>query len=365
MRFTIAIACVIAVLVMACASDPSAQPQQFPTIFSVRAEGSTTTTPTPPANHPPIPQPGESAATAAETASTPLPLTTEQTLQPGSTAVPTASAEVPNPTSIHSRLPKKPIPLFVHVASIPAELPEYTRRDWNHWTDADRDCQYARNEVLIEESLSTVTFSTGDRCRVATGRWLASYTNTVVTDPGKIDIDHMVPLDNAHQSGAWQWSAERKELYANYLDDPQHLIAVTASANRSKGARAPDTWKPKDQSYWCQYAIDWVSIKNTWHLTVTEPEYDALAVMLATCENPHVLTVSPDNSGTAPSAPRATSTPVPPPLTPTTTTYASCETAQAAGETRIQGSQGNGPGFPKSMVPSARDSDGDGVVCER
>lgn len=79
MRFTIAIAYVIAVLVMACASDPSAQPQQFPTIFSVRAEGSTTTTATPPANHPPIPQPGESAATAAETASTPLPLNAEQT----------------------------------------------------------------------------------------------------------------------------------------------------------------------------------------------------------------------------------------------------------------------------------------------
>ena len=242
-------------------------------------------------------------------------------------------------------------------------MPEYSRRDWKHWTDADRDCQNTRNEVLTEKSLTTVTFSTDDGCRVATGQWLASYTNTVVTDPGKLDIDHMVPLGNPHQSGAWDWPAERKELYANYLDDTQHLIAVTASANRSKGARGPDQWKPEDRSYWCQYAIDWASIKSTWNLTLTEPEHRALAEMLATCDNPHALMVV---DADAPSAPGATSTPVAPQTrTPTpssaTTTYASCDAAQAAGETRIQGSQGNCRGFPKRMVPSARD----GVVCER
>ena len=53
---------------------------------------------------------------------------------------------------------------------------------------------------------------------------------------------------------------------------------------------------------------------------------------------------------------------------PETVRYNSCDSAQAAGETRIQGSKGNGRGFPKWMVPSARDGDGDGdgdgVVCE-
>ena len=45
--------------------------------------------------------------------------------------------------------------------------------------------------------------------------------------------------------------------------------------------------------------------------------------------------------------------------------YGSCEEAVAAGEERVQGSQGGGRGFPAEMIPSARDGDGDGVVCER
>ena len=127
---------------------------------------------------------------------------------------------------------------------------------------------------------------------MTSGEWLAPYTGTVVTDPGKLDIDHMVPLGNAHASGAWHWSANHRERYANYLDDPQHLIAVTASANRSKGARGPEDWKPEDSSYWCQYAVDWITIKDDWGLTVTQREHDALVEMLNTCANSPQLTVS-------------------------------------------------------------------------
>ena len=136
------------------------------------------------------------------------------------------------------------IVLRVTVSAVPSALPDYDRNDWKHWSDADRDCQDARNEVLIAESQTSVTYRTDKKCKVATGEWLALYNNTVVTDPGKLDIDHMVPLGNAHGSGAWLWSANRREQYANHLDDPQHLIAVTASANRSKGARGPEDWKP-------------------------------------------------------------------------------------------------------------------------
>ena len=38
--------------------------------------------------------------------------------------------------------------------------------------------------------------------------------------------------------------------------------------------------------------------------------------------------------------------------------------AAESGEQRVQGSKDGGRGFPKAMVPSARDGDGDGIVCE-
>ena len=178
------------------------------------------------------------------------------------------------------------------IAEVPATLPDYDRDDWKHWTDADGDCQDARNEVLVAESQTAVSYRTDRRCRVAGGEWLAPYSNTVVTDPGKLDVDHMVPLGNAHRSGAWRWTAQQREQYANHPDDPQHLIAVTASANRSKGARGPEDWKPDDRTYWCHDAIDWVTIKETWELTATAAEFTALEEMLTTCDVPHQLGVA-------------------------------------------------------------------------
>lgn len=118
-----------------------------------------------------------------------------------------------------------------------------------------------RNEVLLAENPGDATHRSVRRCRVASGQWFAPYSGTVVTVPGDLDIYHTLPLANAHKSGAWQWSPERKRLYANYLDDPSHLIAVTASANCSKGAKGPDEWRPPDGSYWCPYAVNWITVK--------------------------------------------------------------------------------------------------------
>lgn len=73
---------------------------------------------------------------------------------------------------------------------------------------------------------------------------------------------------------------------------------------------------------------------------------------------------APADSTSSGSTPTATQT------TQAGRTYASCAAAAAAGEPRQQGCSrgrcpGGGRGFPASMVPSARDGDGDGVVCEQ
>ena len=92
--------------------------------------------------------------------------------------------------------------------------------------------------------------------------------------------------------------------------------------SRSKGARGPEEWKPENRSYWCQYAIDWITIKKTWALTITQAEHDALVQMLRTCNKPPSLWVS---HGNIPGVYRATSMPEPRPTETTMTIkYKSC-----------------------------------------
>ncbi|MFH2055959.1 MAG: YHYH domain-containing protein [bacterium] len=161
---------------------------------------------------------------------------------------------------------------------------KYKRKNWKHWIDEDKDCQNTRDEVLIAESLVPVTFVTEKKCRVKSGKWKCPYTGKSFTNPKKLDVDHMVPLGNAHNSGGWKWDKAIRRFYANDLGHPEHLIAVEAGANRSKGAQGPDQWKPSDESYWCQYAKDWMAIKYRWGLSVTKTEAQAVKDMEKSCE---------------------------------------------------------------------------------
>jgi len=158
------------------------------------------------------------------------------------------------------------------------EKTPYDRSEWDRWRDSDSDCQDTRQEVLIAESEVPVTFKTKKQCKVATGRWLCNYTGTLIEDPSLLDIDHMVPLKAAHEAGGWRWDRDRKRLYSNHLADPSHLIAVTASSNRSKGARGPAVWMPPRSEFWCEYLKAWVGVKREWGLVTTceESQFTAL-----------------------------------------------------------------------------------------
>ena len=201
--------------------------------------------------------------------------------------------------------------LTILVADVPSNIPDYDRDDWSHWADEDGDCQDARQEALIAESEVAVTYTDSTNCKVKTGQWTGPYTGNTYTAPSDVDVDHMVPLKNAHDSGAWDWTAERKKQYANYLGYDNHLIAVEDNANQSKGSKGPEAWKPTLTTYYCQYATDWVVIKNEWGLSATEDEFKALQSMLDTC-NPVKTLGRADNSAPT-STPTSTSTPVPTP----------------------------------------------------
>ena len=201
----------------------------------------------------------------------------------GATAPDTAAPPMPDVSTVLVRSDDA-ITLPLRIDRETRQIPDYDRGEWRHWLDEDGDCQDARQEALIAEADGPLTYETEEQCRVETGRWVDPYTLEVFEDPSDLDVDHVVPLANAHRSGGWAWPRERKAAYANDLDFEGHLVAVDPSANRSKGSRGPEDWRPTNEDHWCAYAMDWLKIKDKWELTATDREWIALREMLDTCE---------------------------------------------------------------------------------
>ena len=220
------------------------------------------------------------------------------------------------------------------ISEVSTSIPEYNRDDWNHWIDENGDCQNTRHEVLIEESFESVTYTNDTYCSVSTGKWFGYYTGQYYYNASDLDIDHFIPLKNAHQSGGYNWSNSKKEEFANYRLDPDNLIAVNLSANRSKGAKGPDEWKPSNTDYWCEYAYDWIRIKDYWNLTATQAEWDALVSMIETCPAGFIYA-------------DAQQEPVVELPTPTTTT-SSTTTTSTSTTTTVASSQPDNPGNSKN-----------------
>jgi hypothetical protein len=159
----------------------------------------------------------------------------------------------------------------------------YERDAFKHWVDADADGCSTRNEVLLEEAVNTPQRS--GRCTLTGGTWYSPYDDTYVDGARGLDIDHLVPLAEAWDSGAGAWTAKEREAYANDLDDSRALIAVTARSNRSKADQDPATWRPPAEAYRCQYFTDWVTIKTRWKLSIDQAEQRALNQLAQDCPN--------------------------------------------------------------------------------
>ena len=240
----------------------------------------------------------------------------------------------------------------------------YERTLFTLWVDANHDGCNTRKEVLIAEAI--VKPRESGSCSLTGGTWRSAYDGKVFTNSSGLDIDHMVPLEEAWASGAYKWSSATREAYANDLGYARSLIAVSAASNRSKSASDPWLWMPSQSSYRCQYINDWVAIKYRWNLAIDPTEKRDLVAKLRNCGS-HTLVLRPSKAsihlgaGTTTSGGGSSSgggsTPSGSSHSGLDPRYSSCSKAKAAGY---------GP-YYRGRDPEYswyRDGDSDGITCE-
>ncbi|MEU4896158.1 HNH endonuclease family protein [Streptomyces sp. NPDC044780] len=175
----------------------------------------------------------------------------------------------------------------IHTLPVAAEdRTGYQRTAFKHWVDADTDGCNTRAEVLISEATEPPTVS--GRCTLSGGIWLSYYDNADVQDARSLDIDHMVPLAEAWDSGASTWSAQERQDYANDLGDIRSLAAVSARENRSKADQDPNEWLPTDPGARCRYIEEWTVVKARWGLSADPNEVTALTNLADSCRDTRI-----------------------------------------------------------------------------
>ncbi|MGQ7298325.1 GmrSD restriction endonuclease domain-containing protein [Quadrisphaera sp. KR29] len=227
----------------------------------------------------------------------------------------------------------------------------YSREQFGQaWRDVDANGCDTRDDVLARD-LTDVVFSRTDPCQVSSGVLVDPYTPKEIRfqrgpRSAEVQIDHVVALSDAWQTGAQQWTPQQREQFAN---DPLNLLAVDGPLNAAKGDGDAATWLPPNKGFRCQYVARQIAVKAEYGAWVTQAEHDAMADVLATCPRQPLPR---DDGGVGPGDAQTGTAPG---GTASTAPYASCSAAREAGAGPLRSGD---PGWNPRL-----DRDGDGVAC--
>ena len=163
----------------------------------------------------------------------------------------------------------------------------YTRAQFGPaWADVDRNGCDTRNDVL-KRDLTSITYRAKTRnCVVETGTLVDRYSGETINfvkgniSSMEVQIDHVVALSNAWQTGAFKLTADQRKALSN---DPLNLFAVKGRLNSQKGDGDAATWLPPLKSFRCSYVAQQIAVKAKYSLWVTAPEKAAMVSILAKC----------------------------------------------------------------------------------
>ena len=163
----------------------------------------------------------------------------------------------------------------------------YTRAQFGPaWADVDRNGCDTRNDIL-KRDLTSITYRAKTRnCVVESGTLVDRYSGETINfvkgniSSMEVQIDHVVALSNAWQTGAFKLTADQRKALSN---DPLNLFAVKGRLNSQKGDGDAATWLPPLKSFRCSYVAQQIAVKAKYSLWVTAPEKAAIVSILAKC----------------------------------------------------------------------------------
>jgi len=250
----------------------------------------TTTTADPPATLSLVPSTAAATPTpsAAPTTTAAAPVPAPATAAPAVTTAPlpvTAPTSKPAPTRDVVAVSASSGPAAAALLALPvkgrAAKTGYSRDAFGPaWADVDHNGCDTRDDVLRRDLTATTITAGSEGCEVATGTLTDPYSGTTipftrgVDTTSEVQIDHVVALSNAWQTGAFAWTPTTREQFAN---DPLNLLAVQGRLNSQKGDGDSATWLPPATAIRCAYVARQVAVKTKYRLWATPPEQAATA----------------------------------------------------------------------------------------
>jgi hypothetical protein len=255
--------------------------------------------------------------------------------------------------------------------------------DDNDAPDGHNGCR-TRDDILARDFARTTTSG----CTVRSGELVDPYTGARmafrygVATSAQVQIDHVVALGDAWQTGAQQWAAHKRVAFAN---DPLNLLAVDGSTNAGKGDSDAASWLPPNKAYRCAYVARQVAVKARYGLWVTAAERDAIARVLSRCSDepaptegaappPVEARPSPRTTGTRPGSPSPSA--LSPSSPSSVEVYPNCAAlgVDYPHGVGLPGARDHASGTPDTRFAvsravyeanTGRDGDHDGIACER